>query len=151
MQPELEAGRDPEVSAAAADRPEQVRVGLCVHAQQLAVRGHDLGGQQVIDRQAVLADEVSDPAAQRKPPDPDRAGVAEPGRQAVSCRRRCIRRRSSPSRPRGAAARHRSAAPACPREVEHDPAVGDAVARRCCGRRCGRPAPVPVSRASEMT
>ena len=56
---------------------------LGVDAEQLAVGGHDLGGEQGVDRQAVLADEVADAAAERDPADPDRAGVAEPDRQAV--------------------------------------------------------------------
>ena len=46
VQPELEARSDAEVAAAATNRPEQVRVLLGVHMQQLAVRGHELGGQQ---------------------------------------------------------------------------------------------------------
>jgi hypothetical protein len=56
VQPELEPGRHPEVAAAAADRPEQVRMPLVIDAQQPAVGGHDLGGQQVVDGQAVLSD-----------------------------------------------------------------------------------------------
>ena len=88
VEPELEAGRDAEVAAAAADRPEQVRIVLGVDAEELAVGGHDLGGEQVVDREAVLADEVADAAAERDPADPDRAGVAEPDRQAVRARPR---------------------------------------------------------------
>jgi hypothetical protein len=42
-------------------------------------RGHDLGGQQVVDREAVLANEEPDAAAQRDPADADGAGVAEAG------------------------------------------------------------------------
>ena len=38
VEPELEPGRDAEVAAAAADRPEQVGVRLGVHAQELARR-----------------------------------------------------------------------------------------------------------------
>ena len=55
VEPELEPGHDAEVAAAAADRPEQVRVRLGVDAEELAVGGHDLGGEQGVDRQAVLA------------------------------------------------------------------------------------------------
>ena len=57
-----------------------------LHAQDLAVRGHDLGGEQVVDRETVLADEEADSAAEREPADPDRTGVAEGRRQAVVCR-----------------------------------------------------------------
>ncbi len=151
VQPELEAGRDAEVAAAAADRPEEVRVRLGVDAQELAVGGHDVGGQQVVDREAVLADQVPDAAAQRDPPDPDRAGVAEPGRQAVrSCRGRVLARGQTLSRPTRCAVRRRSPAPACP--------PGRARSRR---RETLWPATLwpplrtasssPVSRASETT
>jgi hypothetical protein len=64
MQPVLEAGGDAEVPAAPADRPEQVRVLLSIDQQQLAVGGDDPGGQEVVDREPVLADEVTDAAAQ---------------------------------------------------------------------------------------
>jgi hypothetical protein len=57
-----------------------------VDAQELAVGGDQLGGQQVIDGQAVLSDQVADAAAQGDPADADRAGVAEPGRQPVGRR-----------------------------------------------------------------
>ncbi len=90
MQPELEPGRDSEVTAAAADRPENVRMCLGVGAQDLAVRGHDLSGQQIVDGQAVLAHQEPYAAAQREPPDPHRAGVAEPSGQAVGPRRSCV-------------------------------------------------------------
>ena len=97
VQAEPEPGRDPEVAAAAADRPEQVGLGLGVDATELAVGGHDLGREQVVDGQAVLANQVPDAAAERDPADPDRAGVAEPGREAVRARpRSCIRAAVSP-------------------------------------------------------
>jgi hypothetical protein len=83
VQAELEAGRHAEVAAAGTERPEQLRMGLVVGVQHLAVGGDQLGGQQVVDGQAVLADQVSDPAAKGEPADPNRAGVAEPSRQAV--------------------------------------------------------------------
>jgi hypothetical protein len=86
VQPVLEAGGHPEVATTATDRPEQVRVVVGVDAQELAVGGDQLGGQQVIDGQAVLSDQVADAAAQGDPADADRAGVAEPGRQPVGRR-----------------------------------------------------------------
>ena len=138
VQPELEPGGDAEVAAAAADRPEQVRVRARVDAQELAVGGHDLGREQRVDRQAVLAHEVADAAAERDAADADRAGVAEAGRQAVrGGGRRCTRRRSGRSRPRRSGRRRRSRAPSC--------RAGRSRCRRrrrCgpprCGRRCGR-------------
>ena len=66
----------------------------------------------VVDRQAVLAHEVADPAAERDPADPDRAGVAEADREAVGADRgRCTRPRSARSRPRRSARRRRSRSP----------------------------------------
>ena len=83
VEPVLEARHDPEVAAAAADRPEQVRMVLGVDQQALAVGGHHLGRQHVVDRQPELAHEVADAATERDPADPDRPRVAEPDRQAV--------------------------------------------------------------------
>ncbi len=73
----------------------------------LAVGRHDLGREQAVDGEPVLAHEVADPAAGRDPAEPDRAGVAEPGREAelrggdrVLAPRsgRCRPTRSAPSR-----------------------------------------------------
>src|ERR671911_115514 len=69
--------------AATADRPEQIRMGLRVDLDDLAVRGHDLGSEQVIDRESVRTAQVPDAAPQRQPADADRAGVAEPCRKAM--------------------------------------------------------------------
>ena len=130
VQPELEARRDAEVAAAPADRPEQVGVVVGIDAQQLAVGGHDLGGEQVVDRQAVLADEEADAAAERDAADPDRAGVAEAGGQAVLAgRRRCTRPRSARSRPRRSGRSTSISSARMSRQVEDDAALGDAVAR----------------------
>ena len=71
VQTEPEPGRDAEVATPAADRPEQIRLGLRVHAVHRAVGGHDVGGQQVVDREAVLAHEEADAAA--ADPDPAQA------------------------------------------------------------------------------
>ena len=70
MQPEPEAGGDPEVAAAAPDGPEQVGVVLVVDLEDLAVGGDQLGREQVVDGQAVLADQEPDPAAEGQPPIP---------------------------------------------------------------------------------
>jgi hypothetical protein len=103
---------------------------LVVHPEQLAAGGHHLGGQQVVDRQAVLSDQVADAAGQGDPADADRAGVAEPGRQPVLGRRHCVlaggQARLGPGgtrlcvdvqRPHG-------------RQVQHDPPLDDAVPSR---------------------
>ena len=108
VQREPEPGRDAEVAAAAADRPEQVGFVLGVHAVQLAVRRHDLRGQQAVDREAVLADEVAHAAAERDPPDPHRTRVAEPDPQAMSVGRvRELERGQAGLRPRRALPRGR--------------------------------------------
>ena len=67
-------GGDAEVAAAAAQPPEQLRLGLGVDVHPLAVGGHEVDGEQVVDGQAVLAHEVPEPAAERQPAD---AGVAD--------------------------------------------------------------------------
>ena len=151
MEPELEAGHHAEVAAAAADRPEQVRVPFVVDLEDRPVRGHDLGGQQAVDRQPVLADEVADAAARRDPAEPDRAGVAEAGGEAALGRRRRVARppsarcRPTPSsRPRRSRG-HRGRG----RRARSRP-------RRCCGpprcdRRTARPARDRCLRASAMT
>jgi hypothetical protein len=127
VQAELESGRDREVAAAAPDRPEQVRVGLGVDVQEPAVGGDQLGGQQVVDGEAVLADEVADAAGERDSPDTDRAGVAEPGGEAVGADGgRVIARGQSRLGPRGASLGVDVQRPHGG-EVEHDPAVGGAV------------------------
>ena len=82
-QPVLEAGHDAEVAAAAADRPEQVRLVLGVDASELSIGRHDLGGEDVVDRQAMEAAEVADATAGGEAADPDRAGVPEAGRETV--------------------------------------------------------------------
>ena len=83
VEAEPEPRRDAEVPAAAPDRPEQVRVGVLVGVQELAVRRDDLGREQVVDREPVLADEVPDAPAERDPPDADRARVAETDAESV--------------------------------------------------------------------
>src|SRR5215203_3084584 len=59
MQTILEPGNHSEVPSAAPDRPEKIRMRLCIHAQEFPVSHHDLGSQQVVDRKAVLANEVA--------------------------------------------------------------------------------------------
>jgi hypothetical protein len=84
---------DAEVAAPAADRPEQVGIGLLVDAKQLPVGRHDLRSEQVVDREAEPANEKAHAAAERDPPDPDRGRVAEIRSQARARRPpRCTRR-----------------------------------------------------------
>ncbi len=67
--PEPERGDDPEVAAAAAQRPEEVGVLVGARRHLTAVREHDLGVEQVVDAEAVLAREVPEPAAEREAAD----------------------------------------------------------------------------------
>ncbi len=62
-----------------------------------AVCGNHICGEKVVDRQPVSPYQVPDTTPQCQPADPDRAGVAETGGEAVArLQRSCIRRRSRP-------------------------------------------------------
>ena len=131
VQAELQAGHDAEVAAAAADRPEQVGMVLGVGAHELAVCRHDVGGQQIVDREAVLADEEPDAAAQRDPADPDRARVAEARGEAVRARRGRVRARGQAGLgPRGAPLARRSRSARMSVRSSTMPPSRDAVAGR---------------------
>ena len=69
---ERELGHDPEVAAAAAHGPEELGVLVGAGRHALAVGQHDLGREQVVDRQAVRPREVTDAAAERQPADAGR-------------------------------------------------------------------------------
>ena len=69
MAPERERRHDAEVAAAAAQRPEEIFLMLGVRRHDGAVGEHDLGGDEVVDRQAALARQVSQPAAEREAAD----------------------------------------------------------------------------------
>ena len=103
MQPELEAGGHPEVAPSAPYRPEEVRVPLGVHAQEFAVGGDDLSSQQTIYGEAVFSHEETGASSERDAPDPDRSGIAEARRKAVSAHRsRVFARGQTRLGPRGA-------------------------------------------------
>ena len=79
---EGELRHDAEVAAAAADRPEEVRVLVGAGRDLRAVGEHELRREQVVDRQPVAAGEVAVPAAERQAGDTGRgddpAGHREP-------------------------------------------------------------------------
>jgi hypothetical protein len=50
VQPEFKARDDAEIAAAAADRPEQVRIFLLTDAMDFAIGRDDICGNQVVDR-----------------------------------------------------------------------------------------------------
>ena len=82
---ELERRDDAEVPAAAAQRPEQVVV-LGLARDEPAVRGDDLGREQVVTREPDAARQVADAAAERQPADAGRRHDAAGRRQAVGVR-----------------------------------------------------------------
>ena len=103
MEAEFEPGDDAEVAATATDRPEQVRLRGRVGVDQLPVCGDHLCGEQRIDRQAVLADEETDAAAERNAADADAAGIAEADGKTMFAGRLGERARGRAGlRPRGA-------------------------------------------------
>ena len=73
---ELEARDDPEVPARPANGPEQIRVRLGVGAHLATVGEDELGGDDVVDRQAVFAAQEADAAGRGQAPDADVAVIA---------------------------------------------------------------------------
>ena len=133
VQAEQERRDDAEVAAAAADRPEQVGVLVGARAHALAVREHDLGLEQVVDRQPALARQVAEAAAERQPA--DAGGRDDPARRREAVlvggarrpRPRCSRRRRGRCAPAGSTSMSLQQ-----REVDDDAVVA----------RCPSPAPL---------
>ncbi len=86
MQLEFELGDDPEVTAAAAQAPEQVGVLVRAGVQQPAVGGDEIGADEVVAGEAVLAHQPADPTAERVPGDTRRRYEASGGGEAVRLR-----------------------------------------------------------------
>ena len=86
MKAELEGGDDAEVAAAPPQRPEQIGVVAFAGPQQLAVGRHHVGGQQIVDREPVLAAEPAETAAERQSGDSGRRVDAERRRPAERLR-----------------------------------------------------------------
>ena len=80
---QLQRGDHTEVSTGAADGPEQVGVMLVVDAERRPSASDDLGGDDVVDGQAVLARQVSDAAGGGETTDAHVAVVARAHGQAV--------------------------------------------------------------------
>ena len=83
VQRELERGHDAEVAAAAAQRPEQLGMLVGGGADRLAARGHELDGEQVVAREAVLALEPAGAAAEREAGDAGARDAAADGGEPV--------------------------------------------------------------------
>ena len=86
VEPEVERGDHAEVPAASPQRPEQVGMLVLGHPQHFALCRDDVGGEQVVDREAVLAHEPADAAAEGEPGDPRVTHDAAGGRQSVDLR-----------------------------------------------------------------
>jgi hypothetical protein len=84
VQPILERGNHTQVSATAAQRPEQILVFLRTGCEQFSIGGHDIGRQQVIEGKAKFPVEVSEAAAQGESRDAgawyDSSGGGQPER-----------------------------------------------------------------------
>ena len=88
MERVLERGRDAEVAAAAAKRPEQIRIGFRVHVEDAPVGSDELDCGQVVGREPVLRHQPAEPAAEGEASDSrgrDRAaGDREPVRRGLA-------------------------------------------------------------------
>src|SRR6266566_765094 len=82
VQPELKGRYDPEVTATAADRPEEVLVLLLAREQELSVRRDNVGRDQVVARKPVVAGEIANPSAQGEAADARGGDDASRARQA---------------------------------------------------------------------
>jgi hypothetical protein len=70
VEPELEFRDDPEVAASAAHPPEEVPVLVLARLNELALGGDHVHAEELVDRQAVLALEPTDPSAEREAREP---------------------------------------------------------------------------------
>jgi hypothetical protein len=128
VQLELELGDDAEVAAAAADAPQQVGVLLGARPHDGSVGEHDLGREEVVAGQAVLRRRPAVASAGGEAADP---GGRDPAAGHVQAVLLCCRVELAPE---DAAASARRLADRIdldrlqPGEVDHDPAVADAVA-----------------------
>ena len=86
MRTKQEARHDAEISAAAAQRPEQIRVLALARRDQPAVGEHDVRFQQVVDREPVHAAQVAAAAAERETGDAGRRNDAR-----RNCEAECMR------------------------------------------------------------
>ena len=66
VQPVLEGDDDAEVAGASAQAPEEVRVLGLGRGHESPVSGDEIDGEQIVDRQTVLAGEPADSAAERQ-------------------------------------------------------------------------------------
>jgi hypothetical protein len=130
VQAELEFGDHAEVAAAAADRPEQVRVLLRCSPLDPPVRGDHLGRGEVVDAQPGLAGQPPHAATEREPADTGVTDMAGGHRQAVRLRGGVqAGQQRTPARPRPFRLRV-DANLVEPAEVDHQAVIGNRLARR---------------------
>ena len=86
MRLELEAGHDAEVTAAAAQGPEEVWMLRDARPHLPAVGEHDVDRAQRVDREAVPTHEPADAAAERQPSDAGMRDLAGRDREALLLR-----------------------------------------------------------------
>ena len=86
MQRELELCHDAEVAAAAAQPPEEICVLGLARVDELPVGRHDVGADEVVAGEAVLAHQPADPAAERVAADAGRRHEPAGRRQPVGLR-----------------------------------------------------------------
>jgi hypothetical protein len=125
---EFEGGDDSEIAAAAAERPEQIRVFFRGRMHQVAVRRDHVGRKKIVDGQAEFARNPAEATAERQPGDAggriDACGYGEPkslcllvevGEHRAGLDPRSLPRRIDP---------HRLHL----RQVDHDTAIADRAA-----------------------
>ncbi len=125
VEPELEAGDDAEVAAAAAQRPEQVGVLGLAGGDGPPVGEDDVGREQVVAGEPVLPAQPADAAAEREAGD---AGVGDDparGRQPVELRLAVELAPQDAGLGADRARRRIDADPLHRREVDDQPAVAD--------------------------
>ena len=126
---EQEAGDHAEVAAAAAQRPEQVRILLRAGGDEAAVGEHHVGLEQVVDGQPVLAGQVAGAAAEGQARDAGGRDDAERHRQAEGMRRVVDVARRAARLDANGAVRRVDADPLHHRQVDDQPVVDAAEAR----------------------
>jgi hypothetical protein len=126
MRAKQEARHHTEISAAAAQRPEQIRVLALARRDEAAVSEHHVRFQQVVDREAVHATQVTAAAAESE------TGNARGGNNACrNCQAECMRgvidvALRAAGFDANRARRRVDADSFQPAEIDHDPAVAAA-------------------------
>ena len=83
MQGEFESGDDPEVAAAAPERPEQLRILRLGGVHDRSVGGYHFNGEEVVAGEPVFADQVAEAAAQGEAADTGAGNQPSGCRQSV--------------------------------------------------------------------